>query len=242
VRDAHSLYLETLAEVGIVGFALLAAMFLTVLATAVRRTLRAVSFDRGQLAAVTASLVVFFVAAAIDWVWELPVLPVIFMILAGLAVGAATRPAESATAGAATTGSRYLLATRIGIVALSIGALVAIAPPLAGSAALQDSQRDVRDSNLKGALDQARAAEKAQPYAATPKLQKALVLQQAGYLEDAANAAAAAVRDEPTNWTTWYTLSGIEGKLGNQGKAEAFYEKARSLNPRSPIFRTTPAQ
>ncbi len=78
VRDAHSLYMQELAEVGIVGLGLLAAALLIPLAFAVR-------MRRERLVVPAAgAYVAFLVHQAVDWDWELPA-----MTLAGLLVGAA---------------------------------------------------------------------------------------------------------------------------------------------------------
>jgi O-antigen ligase len=79
-RDAHSLYLQALAELGIPGLVLL-VMFVTFpLVVAIRR----------GLAAPAAGLAVFALHAGVDWDWQLPAVTV-----AGLALMvAATRPAR----------------------------------------------------------------------------------------------------------------------------------------------------
>ena len=65
VRDAHSLYVETLAELGPFGLALLVVVLGTPLAVAVKR--------RRPITAIAAGgYVVFLVHAATDWDWELP--------------------------------------------------------------------------------------------------------------------------------------------------------------------------
>ncbi|TLZ44619.1 MAG: hypothetical protein E6K32_05280 [Gammaproteobacteria bacterium] len=76
-RDAHSLYVETLAELGPVGLALL-VLALAVPLVALRR--------RGDplLAATAAGYVAFVVHAGVDWDWELP-----SVTLTGIACGAA---------------------------------------------------------------------------------------------------------------------------------------------------------
>ena len=76
-RDAHSLYVETLAELGPLGLALV-VLALAVPLLALRR--------RGDplLAAAGAGFVAFVVHAGVDWDWELP-----SVTLAGLACGAA---------------------------------------------------------------------------------------------------------------------------------------------------------
>jgi O-antigen ligase len=76
-RDAHSLYLETLAELGPIGLALLlAALLIPLLALRSRRD--------PLLATAAAAYMAFLVHAGIDWDWELPA-----VTLAGLACGSA---------------------------------------------------------------------------------------------------------------------------------------------------------
>jgi O-antigen ligase len=70
VRDAHSLYLETGAELGLVGLACL-AVFLTGCGLAARR---------GPPAAV-AALGAFALHAGIDWDWEMPALSLLAILL-----------------------------------------------------------------------------------------------------------------------------------------------------------------
>jgi O-antigen ligase len=82
VRDAHSLYLETLAELGLVGALALAAL-LGGVAAAVRR--------ESDVAA--AALATWAVHAGVDWDWEMPALTLVAVLLAGAVIArAAPRP------------------------------------------------------------------------------------------------------------------------------------------------------
>jgi O-antigen ligase len=85
VRDAHSLYLETLAELGLVGLCLLLLALAPPLVAAFR----------GASAAAAGGYVAFLFHAGVDWDWELPALT-----LAGLLCGAATlqRPTQDSAA------------------------------------------------------------------------------------------------------------------------------------------------
>jgi cytochrome c-type biogenesis protein CcmH/NrfG len=114
--------------------------------------------------------------------------------------------------------------------------LVAVAIPLAGTSSIRDSPSQFRDARLQAALEEARSAHDMQPYAATPSLQQALVLERGGELDAAATQARAATEDEPTNWRTWLVLSRIEAERGDAPASVDAYREARDLNPRSPLF------
>jgi hypothetical protein len=94
VRDAHSLELETFAELGIVGVALLAAL-LGGVALAARAAHRADPvFAAGPAAVLTA----WAFHSAIDWDWEMPAVTLVSVVLTGalLARAAPTAPPRSA--------------------------------------------------------------------------------------------------------------------------------------------------
>ena len=121
-----------------------------------------------------------------------------------------------------------------GIVA--IAAIIAIAIPLASTSLVRQSEAKAREGDLAGALEKARSAQNAQPDAASPRLQEALVLEAEGDLGAAAAAARAATERESTNWRTWLVLSRIEAEDGRAAAAVRDYRRARSLNPRSILF------
>jgi uncharacterized membrane protein len=101
VQDAHSLYLETLDELGITGLLLLLVVILTVLWGAARR----VRGSRRPLYAATfAVLLAWALHAGIDWDWEMPALSVIFFGLGG--AGLARRRVPSPTRSASEEGAR----------------------------------------------------------------------------------------------------------------------------------------
>ena len=77
--DAHSLYVETLSELGIVG-ALLLAAFLAAVGAGIARAARRAREDP-LVAAATGAVVAFFVHAAFDWDWESPALAITALVL-----------------------------------------------------------------------------------------------------------------------------------------------------------------
>ena len=93
VRDAHSLYLETAAELGIVGLLLL-GLFVFGVAIAAREAVRN---ERELVAGSVAGVSLFAVHAAIDWDWELPAVGLLAIVLAGVLL---------CRAGATTAGGR----------------------------------------------------------------------------------------------------------------------------------------
>ncbi len=74
VRDAHSLPLQTLAELGLVGLALLLAFLGAVGAAIVRAVGGRGALRRTQSAAVGGAFVAWLVHACLDWDWEMPAL------------------------------------------------------------------------------------------------------------------------------------------------------------------------
>ena len=80
VRDAHSLQLETAAELGVPGLLFLALLFGGVVAA----SRRAGAIDPALAAGPTAALAVWAAHSAIDWDWEMPALTLVAAVLAGL--------------------------------------------------------------------------------------------------------------------------------------------------------------
>jgi hypothetical protein len=78
-QDAHSLYIQTAAELGVVGLALL-AMFLAGLALAARRAWLA---NPAAAAGPIAGFVVWGCHVAVDWDWEMPAVTLVAIVLAG---------------------------------------------------------------------------------------------------------------------------------------------------------------
>ena len=84
-RDAHSLYLETAAELGLVGLLLLGA------AIARRGRQRAARAARTRACSPRSSL--YAVHAGMDWDWEMPALTLVALLIVG-ALSAPPEPAD----------------------------------------------------------------------------------------------------------------------------------------------------
>jgi O-Antigen ligase len=230
IRNAHSLYLETLAETGIIGLLPLIALLLTLLIAGVVRTLRAPPLARASLAAATASLIAFCVACGYDWMWQLAVAPIAALLLGAaiLAYRDEPQPAEPPRA----RWVRY--APRAGVVLASLGAIVVISVPYGATSAIRSSQSEFRAGRMGSALADTATAQRLEPYAATPWLQRALILESSHDLKSASLAINQATARESQNWQVWLVRARIEAESGRGLLAVRDYRRAHALNPLSP--------
>ena len=246
VRDAHSIYLESLAEMGPVGLILVLALILGPLGMAAALALkRGSEARRGLAAAAAAGMAAFAVAAGIDWAWEMTVLPVMFFVLAAGIVGAESGylifpkttvlPETSVLKSAPPRGTTSGWRARIPVAVGALVAIALIAVPLAATTAFRDSQTAVRAGKIEQSLDDAQRAVSLQPYSASAKVQEAQVLNLLGRGDEAADVAREATEDEPGNWRNWLVLSQIVAQSSGE-ESRAAYRRSRELNPRSLIF------
>lgn len=98
-QDAHSLYIQTAAELGVVGLALLATLFTGVALAARRAFATAPQLAAGPIAGV----VVWAAHVTVDWDWEMPAVTLLAILLAGallalcdVSSAGRTPPAEAA--------------------------------------------------------------------------------------------------------------------------------------------------
>jgi hypothetical protein len=234
VRDAHSLYIQALAELGYPGLVLIAGVVAWILVGGVIRVIRGRDpAQRLAIAAATAGAAVFAFSASVEWIWLIPVLPIATMMLA--VVVFSPGPGEPSTQPTLRKpGVR--VGAQVAAAAAALAVIVAVALPMSATGAIRESQSLAQRGKIRQALAQAVDAVNLQPYAAAPWVQEALVLEQAGDLPDALSAARHATDHEATNWQTWFVLCRVEARTGHVHAAIADYLKARSLDPRSPLF------
>jgi hypothetical protein len=102
-KDAHSLYIETAAELGLLGLAALAFF----LGAAVLAAVRAWRLDQALAAGPIAVVCVWLFHAALDWDWEMPAVSLVALVLIGALASWSDddREASRATATPASTTS-----------------------------------------------------------------------------------------------------------------------------------------
>jgi hypothetical protein len=239
-RSAHSLYLETLGELGIVGLALILGLVASVVAPVRRRLRAAQGEDRATAAALAGVFGAFAFAAGIDWMWQMTVVAVVGIAVLALLTGRATVFAGGVSSPPAAPSPpqswRRRLAPRAVLVALAVALIVAEAIPFLAQTKIQDSQHNAATGNTAAAVRDAHAAQGLEAWAASPYLQSALVREGSGDLRDAQIAIRHAIANAPTDSSLWLVASRIAGEAGDTATARADHAQAQSLDPRSSLF------
>jgi hypothetical protein len=244
VRDAHSLYLETMAELGIVGILLLLGFLAVPLASGLVRA--PTRWPTGELGAALAVMIAGLVSAALDWTWELPACFGPVVLAAGLLTGPAMAVPQGTFSLSRNPLRREPRAMRAGRLALGIGTAVVAVAAIATSAILflslaktADSQAAVDRGDLPAAASDARDAVAIEPWAADPRLQLALVEELGGDVGPAIRDIKAAIDRAPDNWQLWFVKARLEVKAADGPAARHALAKARELNPHAPFLATS---
>jgi O-Antigen ligase len=217
VRDAHSLYLETFDELGIVGVALLLTAIIAVLVGAGRR---ARGPNRPLYAALFAVLLAWAGHAGVDWDWEMPVLSTIFFGLGGLALSRA--PADRQELGLA---SWPRLQVGIGCVLLAVApAYVWFSEVPLVNARQAFATGDCRAASRDAVSSISRLGIRAEPYQML-----AYCDVREGFPRLAISQAREAISLDPQNWHYTYSLALMQAAAGLDPRPEA--RRALALNP-----------
>ncbi|MGH3025265.1 MAG: hypothetical protein ACRDLR_02320, partial [Gaiellaceae bacterium] len=193
-QDAHSVYLETLGEEGLVGLVLLLALLATPL----------VGRPRDRLA--TAAYAAFLIHAAVDWDREMPAL-----WLAGLFVGIALLPEE-----------RLALRGRRQAAVVAAAAALGAAGVVSGIAqlSLARASDEARTGDYASAERLARHAASFEPWSSRPLEVLGETQLAAGADAAARSTLRRAVAKDPTRWRLWndLTKAGAGGRAGREAR------------------------
>jgi O-antigen ligase len=212
VRDVHSLYVETLAELGVVGLVILGAALLVLLlcAARARRTRFAASGS--------AAFVAWAAASAFDWHWE-----VVGVTLTALLAGAAALVASE----------RRLprpLASAASVAIAAITGLLSLAAvwSLVGNQALFAARDAVDRKDWVAARDHGRRANALLPWSFEPALVLGDAAAGLGDRDVALGDYRDAVEKDPQNWIAWLRLAQVARGSERLGA----FERVHQLNPR----------
>jgi len=237
VHDAHSLYLEAFAELGIVGGALVLALVGTVLWCGFRAWRDAFHPQRDLHAALLAAALAIAVGAGFDWFWEIAGLGAIFFLAAGVIVSVrcSQLALDPRRQPAPPEGRRYGFA----VAGLVVGwiAAVALVGPLLVDREIHASQDAAAKGDAGTAIDHANRARSIEPWAASPYVQLGLLAELQGEYPTAIVRFTDAIEREDHNWQWFYLRSKVEHEAGDDAAAQADLERARQLNPKAKCLR-----
>jgi hypothetical protein len=215
VKDAHSLHLETLAELGVPGFLLLLLVTAMPLAAAVRAR------AHPYVPVAVAAFVAFVGHAALDWDWEMPAVTICGLAFAGCLLIAGR------------SGSQPLALewrTRVvGVPVLLMASGFAFVA-MTGNRALGQAERASDRADAAAVTRHAHTAASWTPWSSEPIRLQADAALERGAVARARRLYVKAIAKDPRNWELWLNLA-----LASDGQARRrALARAAELNPLDP--------
>ncbi len=230
VEDAHSLYLETLGELGVVGFAFLAVALALILGAF---AFRARGPDRAMFAALLAAGLAWATANGVDWDWEMPVTTAWLFAFGGAALASLRRSDRAPLP--------FPWRTALRVVAVVACLALAIVPARVAISAsrFQAALEDFRGGDCSRAKSAARGAVAAEHSRAAPYTLVAFCDLREGRYRPALAAARAALAHDPRSWETNYVMAVARAADGLDPRAAA--KRTARLNPLEPLAAEAPS-
>ncbi len=221
VINAHSLYLEMLAELGLPGLIFLAVALIAILVGLVTRVRGP---DRVLYAALIGAMLAWAAHAAADWDWEMPATAFFIFSIGGMAIAA--RQGEGASWIPRAPGRMPRVALGIGCLVLVVSpALVAISQGLLNSAV-----RNLQAGNCGEASSEALDAIHVLSVRPEPYQVLGFCDSRTGQHQLAVQMLETAVDRDPGEWESYYGLALVEGAAGEDPRPAA--RKAYELAPK----------
>ncbi len=227
-HDGHSLYIETLGELGLIGFAALGLCLLVVLGGFAAR---ARGSDRALFAALLAAGVAWALAAAVDWDWEMPAVTIWLFALAGAALAREPRDPEPDVSRQSPTPALRAGHVLLRVAGVAVCVVVAILPArLAISEAHYDrSVESLRAGDCTSARSEAGAALEALDSRAAPHHVIAWCDVRAGRYAAADDELTRGLRNDPDNWALVQARAVALASAGRDPRIDT--RRMMSLNP-----------
>jgi O-antigen ligase len=240
VDQPHSLELQALSDLGLVG-ALLLACFITGVfwgAVRMRNGARRAPLRRALMTAGLGIFTAWLVQTSVDWMHLLPGLTAIALAGAAVLVWPRTRPARAAH-GARSRSAGVQAAIALGV-SLVVIALIATGASLTrqGLADIyRSSAQSELTSNPAAALSDANRSLDIDADATGTYYLKAAALARFDQASAAERSLLEALAREPNNFVTWALLGDIAARERRPRAARADYLRAHQLNPRNTTLR-----
>jgi O-antigen ligase len=219
VRDAHSLYVETLGELGLVGEALLILTLGTIAFGLLLRRSR--GRHRPLYAALFAVVLTWLLRAGVDWDWEMPAVTLWLFALGGAAIAASGRR-RRALFGVPSPPLRAAMTVAC------LGLAIVPALVLISQSRLDSSARAFERGDCPGAVDRARSSTSALGMRPEPYEIIAFCEARVGSADRAVQAIENAIDRDPLNWEYRYGLAIMRGVAGRNPRPAA--RRALQLN------------
>ena len=228
VINAHSLYLQVMAELGIVGLLLILVPIVAVLVAMIQGVRRARGPNRAVATAVLAMGLMWALHAGVDWDWEMPAVSLWFFILGGESLAA--QPSAQPAAAWGHTGVRRLL-LGLGCLLLCVTpTLLALSQMYLGRAASALADNDCAAVISNGLSSISVLNQRPEPYELIGLCDARL-----GEGPLAIRMERSAVNRDPHDWEFHYALAIVQAAAGVNPRAAA--RQAHRLNPRRAAHR-----
>lgn len=231
VVDAHSLYFEAFAELGLIGGTLILALIAWLFWIGFMAWAAAEGATRERCAVLLAIMAAFAVSAGLDWSWEMAGLGVLFFLSAGVLL--AVRSSQLAAAEDPETRERHRSGYGIGIGGLALAwvSILALAMPWAVQREITASQNAAARGDIPSAVSKAENARMIEPWAASPYTQLGLLSELEGEYPTGIDRLTQAIDRDDSDWLLFYTRARMYEEAGDLAAARADIARARMLNP-----------
>lgn len=251
VRQPHSLPLQLLGELGLVGGLALVLLAGGVVA-GTRRRLRARPNDLPLVAGAAGICAAWAVQGSVDWLWQLPSLTIAALLAAGILVaptpppalgGRTSRPAPApppapalSSGRAASRPGRAVTRPRAGTAAraaavLALAAFGAVTAQHLAADGLRSSAQAALATDPKAARALARRSVALGPNALASRYVEAAAHARLGDYGAARSTLLKAAAREPADYVPWTLLGDLAVRRGDAAAARAAYGRAAALNP-----------
>lgn len=236
VVQPHSVPVQWLTELGLVGLLLGAGAFALLLAGAIVR-LRRLTWrrERDLAGALLAGAVAWMVHACLDWDWDIPGVTLPALIFLGV-LGARARPPREASAVvlAEEPGiGRPLALAGAGLLAFAcvVSALLPAWSDHKADDALQAMESDRSEARLARAARDAEVASELDPLAVRPLFAAAAIAEARGRLLEARGFLLDAVERQPYSLEAWRRLTRVALALADRRGVQQASRRALALDP-----------